>query len=224
VIRINIAFFLAAKFPVLYHALRPGGFIYNIPGMALVLGASFIQGPLAKFASWDNTQVSALLYAQTWFGMSLSSVGLLSLECKAILLGATWATLLPNAVIAAFFGVFFFRLLWPLIVQALGFLFSVFLILLPLVLFLLTGIYTIASFDSVLPLQPEVNASSSSPPSSAKLETLPFIGKKKKRDDMIIELESLTHGEEGAFFFADDLGPVAKMASGWGDSSMTVVI
>ena len=129
-------------------------------------------------------------------------------------------------MIAAFFGVFFFRLLWPLIVQALSFLLSVFLILLPLILFLLTGVYTIASFEALDPMA-YTTKTSPSPQTSTYMGRIPFIGKKKKNeadDDLDIELQPLTHQEEGAFFFADDLGPVAKMASGWGDSSMTVVI
>ncbi len=67
-IRINIAFILAAWLPSIYSAIRPGGFIYDIPGFSLILGAGFIQDPLARYAAWNNMQVTPLLYAQTWFG------------------------------------------------------------------------------------------------------------------------------------------------------------
>ncbi len=145
-IRYNIAFILRAHYPTIYYALRPGGAAFNIPGVGMLLGSPFFQTPLAAYAWFEPTQVTATQYRQYWQG-------------------ATWVTGIPNLLVATAALYLFFKLFWPFIAQTLAFLFAVFLVVLPLILFFFTGVYMIASFDMDDPMVPS-QQSHPSPPSS----------------------------------------------------------
>lgn len=148
-IRYNIAFILRAAFPTIYNALRPGGWLYHFPGASLLLSGSFFQSPLSAYAFFDPVQVSATQYRQYWQG-------------------GTWVTGIPNLFLALAALYLVFQLLWPFISQTLSFLFAIYLVILPLVLFFFTGIYMIACFDMDDPMNPSAAPPPSPPPTRRK--------------------------------------------------------
>jgi hypothetical protein len=134
-LRYNIAFILKAGFPTLWTALRPGGSIYTLRGLTAILSLSFFQEPLGRFAGFDPATATETQYRTYW-------------------LGATFVTFIPNLIILTAFVYLILRLFGPVFWQFLNFLLALFALLLPLILFLLTGLYMIGSYDSIDPMNP----------------------------------------------------------------------
>jgi hypothetical protein len=129
-LRYNLAFILRAGFPTLYDALRPGGALYNFPILGMLLRGSFIQGPLATYQNFDPDTVSPRDFRTFWQG-------------------GTWVTLPANFFLAAGIAYLVWRLLGPFILQTLAFLFAVMLLIIPLALFCIAGVYSLLSFGMI---------------------------------------------------------------------------
>jgi len=126
-LRYNLAFILKAAFPSIWTALRPGGYLYNAPILGLLLRSSFIQGPLATYQNFDPNTVSPRDFRTFWQG-------------------GTWVTLPANFFLAAGIAYLIWKLLGPFILQTLAFLFAVMLLIIPLALFCIAGVFSLLSF------------------------------------------------------------------------------
>jgi hypothetical protein len=126
-IRYNIAFLLRALWPSAYDALRPGATLLDTPFLGTVLASAFVQDPLDAYATFSRETVTDREFAQYWHG-------------------ATWITLPGNFIIVLVAIFIYYKLLWPLTVQTLSFLYGVFVLVFPLVFISLVGLYVLGSF------------------------------------------------------------------------------
>jgi hypothetical protein len=129
-LRYNIAFILRAAFPTLYWSLRPGGTFYNFPILGALLRSSFFQTPLAAYEAFDPETVPPTAYRQFWQG-------------------GTWVTLPANFFLLAGILYLVTRLFGPFIVQTLALILAMILLILPLLLFIFAGMFSVMSFGMV---------------------------------------------------------------------------
>jgi hypothetical protein len=189
-IRYNLAFILRAGFPNAYAALRPGGAAYDLPVIGALLSAGFFQTPLAAYAGFDPETVPDTPFAQFWQG-------------------ATWVTGIANLLLITSILYLVYKLFGTIILQTLAFIFAVLLILMPLILFIFTGFYVIASFGLVDSLDP---ASSDNAYDPLAIFQRDYASQRRRKDE---EEEQEGEGEDdpNAFSMIDMLRPRTFLGS-----------